>query len=117
MARQLSPISWPSPWPLGLSPWAIRALEINLPTHLGEPRVDDAAGAQPGGARRAVGLEARQHGRRVERVEDIDADRRAGPAQAHDLGDAEIDLVHAVVRKLPRVQDVDRHVGGAARQW
>src|SRR5687768_13868704 len=89
------------------------ASEINLPADLREPRGQHTGWRQPRAARGTERLLPAEHGRRVERVVDVDADVRTGASRSEDLRQSEIDLIDAIVNHLPRFQDVDGDVGGA----
>src|SRR5215208_6817869 len=82
-------------------------------TNLGEPRGHHQRRSEPrpAGDERLVVVQDRA---RVEHVVDIETDVGAGPAEAQDLGDSQVDFVDAIAPDLTRRQQVHRHVGHVA---
>src|SRR6266545_4062174 len=98
------------------NPWILiynSISEIKLYAELQEARLKNRRRPSP---HREVEV-LRDHGIRVHDVVEIDVQRGARPTKPDDLRRAKIELIVPIAVHRSGLNQVDRHVSGAARQW
>src|ERR1043166_3232674 len=88
------------------------ALEIKLHADLEQPRIEDAQRHETGG----VVVVLTRDRIRVERVVEVEVQCGLRPAELEKLRKTEIELVEPLAVRRARRDDVNRGVGGSARQ-